>query len=97
MLMQSRVQQIARLISQCENYSINETASPGATASSSIGASRYTPITGTLDALKYIYKMYKDEVKQFNSVSHLEFTMLADIMITIHQILTLRDLPGLIR
>lgn len=41
--------------------------------------------------------MYKNEVKQFKCVDHLEFSTLADIIVTIHRILNLNDLSNLIR
>lgn len=97
-LMQTRVHQIARMIFQCDSFTNSETANGGAAGSSvAVEPRAYLPIGQTLEAIKYISKMYKDEVKQFKSVSSLTFSMLADIMITIHRILSLQELTNRIR
>lgn len=96
--MQVRVQQIARMVFRCDDFSnadmLNEDDWEMA---SSVEESNYYSIRSTLDAIKYILKMYKNEVKHFKCVDHLEFSTLADIIITIHRILNLNDLSNLIR
>lgn len=96
--MQVRVHQIARLVFRCENFSnadiLNEDDWESALSSDE---SNYYSIRSTLEAIKYILKMYKNEVKHFKCVDHLEFSTLADIIITIHRILNLNDLSNLIR
>lgn len=95
-LMQVRVHQIARMVFRCDKFSnddiLNEDASKLASTSDECNYLR-----STLEALKYILKMYKNEVRQFKCVDHLEFSTLADIIVTIHRILNLSDLQGLIR
>lgn len=100
-LMQVRVHQIARMVFRCDNFSnvdiLNEESSPAVSRSSISNDSNYSSIRSTLDAIKFILKMYKNEVKQFKCVDHLEFSTLADIIVTIHRILNLNDLSNLIR
>lgn len=92
--MQVRVHQIARLVFEIENFSnddiINQENGPTNNLT-------YNSIKSTLEAIKYILKMYKNEIKQFNVVDSFEFSTLADIIMTIHRILNLEDLPNLIR
>lgn len=96
--MQVRVHQIARMVFQCDNFSnsdiLDEEDSELATTSDE---SNHFSLRSTLEAIKYILKMYKNEVKQFKCVDHLEFSTLADIIVTIHRILNLNDLSNLIR
>lgn len=96
--MQVRVHQIARMVFRCDNFSnsdiLNETNSELTTMS---GGLKYLKLRATLEAIKYILTMYKNEVKQFKCVDHVEFSTLADIIVTIHRILTLKDLSNLIR
>lgn len=97
-LMQVRVHQIARMVYRCDNFSnsdiLNETDSELATTSDE---PNYYSLRSTLEAIKYILKMYKNEIKQFKCVENLEFSTLADIIVTIHRILNLNDLSSLIR
>lgn len=95
-LMQVRVRQIARMVFRCDEFTngnmLNEDDSELASTSAECSY-----LQSTLKAIKYILKMYKNEVKQFGHVDHFEFSTLADIIVTIHRILNLKDLPNLIR
>lgn len=96
--MQVRVHQIARMVFRCDNFSnsdiLNEDDSE---LTSTSDDSKYLSLRKTLEAIKFLLKMYKNEVKQFKCVDHLEFSTLADIIVTIHRILNLNDLSNLIR
>lgn len=91
--MQVRVHQIARLVFRCDTFSNVDTLNQNNFATES----SYLSIKRTLEAIKFILKMYKNEIKQFKSVDSLEFSTLADIITTIHRILNLQDLSNLIR
>lgn len=97
-LMQVRVHQIARMVFRCDNFSNSDILNEIDTDFPSISdESNHLSLRSTLEAIKYILKMYKNEIKQFKCIDHLEFTTLADIIVTIHRILNLNDLSNLIR
>ncbi|XP_031629045.1 uncharacterized protein LOC116344586 [Contarinia nasturtii] len=93
-LMQVRVHQIARMVFRCDNFSNDEILDEN---SNLVDKPNYFTIRNTLEAIKYILQMYKNEVKNFKCVDHFEFSTLADIIVTIHRILNLNDLSNLIR
>lgn len=97
-LMQVRVHQIARMVFRCDDFSnANILDKDDWELALSADQSNFYSIRSTLEAIKYILEMYKNEVKQFKCVDHFEFSTLADIIITIHRILNLNDLSNLIR
>lgn len=96
-LMQVRVHQIARMVFQCDNFSNDDILNVDSELVSTSDEPNYYSIRSTLEAINFILKMYKNEVKQFKCVDHLEFSTLADIIVTIHRILNLNDLSNLIR
>ncbi|XP_055312605.1 uncharacterized protein LOC129574540 [Sitodiplosis mosellana] len=96
-LMQVRVHQIARMVFRCDNFSNDDILNVDSELVSTSDEFNYYSIRNTLEAINYILKMYKNEVKQFKCVDHLEFSTLADIIVTIHRILNLNDLSNLIR
>lgn len=93
--MQVRVHQIARMVFRRDNFSNSDILNENFELVSD--HPNYYSIRNTLEAIKYILKMYKNEVKQFKYVDHFEFSTLADIIVTIHRILNLNDLSNLIR
>lgn len=95
--MQIRVHHIARLVFRCVNFSNDDILNDEFELVSTSDETNYYSIRSTLDAIKYILKMYKIEVKHFKCVDHLEFSILADIIITIHRILHRNDLSNLER
>lgn len=92
-LMKARVHQIAQLLFQTEHFSNDEILDNDSIWSDD----SYSSIRGTLEALKFIIQAYKIEVKQFKCMDNLEFRTMADIILTIHQMLRLSELPTLIR
>lgn len=91
--MKSRVHQIAQLLFQKEYFSNDEILDNDLIWSDD----EFKSIRGTLKALEYIIQVYRSEVKQFKSVDNLEFRIMADIILTIHQMLCLPELSSLIR
>lgn len=91
--MKARVHQIAQLLFQTDHFSNDNILDNDLIWNDE----SYSSIRSTFDALKYIVQAYKNEVKQFKCVDDLEFRTLADIILTIHQMLRLSDLPSLIR
>lgn len=91
--MKSRVHQIAQLLFQKDHFSNDGILDNGLIWNDD----EFKSIRGTLKALEYIIKVYKNEVKQFKCLDNLEFRIMADIILTIHQMLCLPDLSTLIR
>lgn len=91
--MKTRVHQIAQLLFQTDHFSNDEIMDNDLIWIDD----KYSSIRGTLEALKYVIEVYKNEVKQFKCVDCLEFRTMADIILTIHQMLHLPELPSLIR
>lgn len=92
--MQVRVHQIARLVFQRDDFSNDDIISEESLPTNNL---TYNSIKSTLEAIKYILKMYRDEIKQFDALDTFEFSTMADIIMTIHRILNLDDLQPLIR
>lgn len=100
--MQKRLHRIACHVFNCDTNSDNElilmcTATAATTTATNTTEDTIYSIGNTFKAIKSILKLYKKEIEQFNAIDNFQFSILADIIMTIQRILKLEEFSNLMR